>query len=363
MYFLKSKKALLLVCFVIWGFFVALACVIFPKQELDFTDLASKQVNAWLFSDSLDRGFSKVAKLQPIGETVLGYTYTLHEGYQYPYVGLNFVLKSDSLPNLSGYDYLSLTIKARHGSRLPIVLGLQDEFAKPNGVRFMEYILTVGPDWTTTKVPLSQFRSPEWWLKMNLKKEADLPPPVFDNIRFLNVQSCQILGTGKEDTIEIKSIGLNVCTTSYLIWGFGLSVFYWAVIVVVLYRKKAITQVVFSYTKTEAGNRAGKEEKLIFDFITNNYGQANLSIADIQLATGVSENKVSYAIKHKTGLTFKQFLNKLRLTEGKRLLAETDLQVSEIAYKVGYSNVTHFNRIFKEVEACTPNDFRKQRAS
>jgi AraC-like DNA-binding protein len=84
-----------------------------------------------------------------------------------------------------------------------------------------------------------------------------------------------------------------------------------------------------------------------------------LSILDIQNETGISEAKISAIIKNKSGITFKQFLNKLRLTESKRLLLETDLQVSEVAYKVGYNNVSHFNRIFKEVENCTPNDFRK----
>ena len=74
---------------------------------------------------------------------------------------------------------------------------------------------------------------------------------------------------------------------------------------------------------------------------------------------GIHERKISAIIKKKTDLNFKQFLNKLRIAEAKRLLLETDLQISEIAFKVGYGNASHFNRVFKLSENCAPNDFRK----
>ena len=84
-----------------------------------------------------------------------------------------------------------------------------------------------------------------------------------------------------------------------------------------------------------------------------------LTIIDVQTAIGIHERKISAIIKKKTDLNFKQFLNKLRIAEAKRLLLETDLQISEIAFKVGYGNASHFNRVFKLSENCAPNDFRK----
>jgi len=64
-------------------------------------------------------------------------------------------------------------------------------------------------------------------------------------------------------------------------------------------------------------------------------------------------------LKKVSGLPFKQYLNRLRLEEAKRLLTQTDLQVSDIAYKVGYGNISHFNRVFKDHLGISPNDFRK----
>jgi AraC-like DNA-binding protein len=58
-------------------------------------------------------------------------------------------------------------------------------------------------------------------------------------------------------------------------------------------------------------------------------------------------------------MTFTSYLNKLRLSEATRLLiAEKDVAVAEIAYSVGYTNVSYFNRLFKEEYDSTPSAFR-----
>src|SRR6185437_12847636 len=131
-------------------------------------------------------------------------------------------------------------------------------------------------------------------------------------------------------------------------------------LLVVFKRKKGKkTEINFNYQKTESVNYQDREEEAIFEYITTNYTNSELSINDVQNATGIYEQKVSTIIRNKTGLNFKQFLNKLRITEATRLLLETDLPVSEVAFKAGYGNVSHFNRVFKEQEGCSPNEKRK----
>jgi AraC-like DNA-binding protein len=59
------------------------------------------------------------------------------------------------------------------------------------------------------------------------------------------------------------------------------------------------------------------------------------------------------------GFTFTGYLNKLRLTEAARLLADKpEASIAEIAYSVGYKNVSYFNKLFKEDYGCTPKIFR-----
>jgi len=315
----------------------------------------------WLFTDAADKGQSQAQMISPDPETKTAFSYVLKEGYQYPYSGINFPINRDSTPKIGQFDYLELVIKSKQGSRLPIVIGIKEGGTiQPNGTHFLEYIVPVSPNWSAIHIDFSQFRSPEWWLKANGKRESDLSTPDFSKIEFLNVQSCQILGNEKEDIIAIKNISFKKDMKPYLVFGGILLVGYELLLAFVFLKKRRAMNVVFSYTKTEAVNRSQKEEEAVFGFITSHYNQPNLSMSDIQTGTGISEAKISAIIKQKTELSFKQFLNKLRLTESKRLLLETDLQISEIAYKVGYSNVTHFNRIFKEAEECSPNDYRKQ---
>ncbi|MBC7389806.1 MAG: helix-turn-helix transcriptional regulator [Opitutaceae bacterium] len=340
-------------------FLLIFGFLVFYKSPFYFTQINPQVVNAWSFTDSLDKGNSKVIFLKK-DQNGIYFSYILHPGYQYPYSGVNFVLNKDSLPNLNGFNHLKIKIKAKQGSRLPIVIGLEGGIkSKPDGKRFVEFILPVNSEWTSVEIDFDRFRSPEWWWKMNDKKEDDLPNPDFSKIRFINVQSCQIIGNEKEDLIEIESISLQVNMTWFYFASLILTVLYYAILYSFI-KKKPITNIIFSYKKQESEIRSQKEKDQIIDYITSNYYQPNFGILDIQTGTGVSESKISFYIKNKTGLTFKQFLNRLRMTESKRLLKESDLQISEIAYKVGYSNVSHFNRIFKESEDCSPNDFRKK---
>ena len=69
--------------------------------------------------------------------------------------------------------------------------------------------------------------------------------------------------------------------------------------------------------------------------------------------------QLSAILKEEVGSTFKGYLTDLRLSEATRALGETDLQVTEIAFRVGFGNVSHFNRVFKERFEITPVEFRK----
>ena len=102
-----------------------------------------------------------------------------------------------------------------------------------------------------------------------------------------------------------------------------------------------------------------KEKAAILRFIANGYANAELDLEKIVNETGVNRNKINDILKSEFGHTFSGYLNKLRLTEAARLLAEKETAtVAEIAYSVGYSNVSYFNKLFKEEYGCTPKAFR-----
>ena len=64
-------------------------------------------------------------------------------------------------------------------------------------------------------------------------------------------------------------------------------------------------------------------------------------------------------IKKKTGMSYSEYLQDIRLQNAKRLLKGSNLNVSEIAEQVGYHNKGYFYKIFTEKYGMTPANYRK----
>lgn len=62
--------------------------------------------------------------------------------------------------------------------------------------------------------------------------------------------------------------------------------------------------------------------------------------------------------KKATGLTFTDYLGRVRIEKAKTLLLNPHLRISEIAYTVGFQSLTHFNRVFRKVTGESPSHFR-----
>lgn len=59
------------------------------------------------------------------------------------------------------------------------------------------------------------------------------------------------------------------------------------------------------------------------------------------------------------GLNYRELVDEVLRERATRLLLETDLPVSEIAYRVGYNDVSNFARAFKRWTGQTPRDYRR----
>jgi AraC-like DNA-binding protein len=102
-----------------------------------------------------------------------------------------------------------------------------------------------------------------------------------------------------------------------------------------------------------------EEKASVLKFIATNYTNTELDLEGVVAGTGANRNKVNEVLKTELGMTFTGYVNKLRLTEAARLLTEKSAAtVAEIAYSVGYANVSYFNKLFKEEYGCTPKAFR-----
>lgn len=86
----------------------------------------------------------------------------------------------------------------------------------------------------------------------------------------------------------------------------------------------------------------------------------NLTIADIAQNVFLSSTYVSLLFKQETGETVYEYLTKVRMERAKELLRDPRFKFYEVCEAVGYSDPSHFTKIFKKYTGFTPSGFRDQ---
>jgi AraC-like DNA-binding protein len=75
---------------------------------------------------------------------------------------------------------------------------------------------------------------------------------------------------------------------------------------------------------------------------------------------GVSPSRLAQLFRRYTGSTVRHALLRRRLTEAKRLLATTEIPITELLLASGFNDVSYFNRSFRADTGLTPREYRKQ---
>lgn len=92
-------------------------------------------------------------------------------------------------------------------------------------------------------------------------------------------------------------------------------------------------------------------------FIKQHYAQ--MSILDLVEHFHFQEDYFNRLIKSKTGLTYSQYIQQIRLSEAEQLLKNTRYSIEQIADLVGYHNKGYFYKIFQKRNGMTPLAYRK----
>lgn len=95
-----------------------------------------------------------------------------------------------------------------------------------------------------------------------------------------------------------------------------------------------------------------------YEFMNANFHKP-ISLKDISKLVNMTEVSFSRFIKKRTGNTFIDSLNEIRLGHATKMLIETTHSVAEISYNCGFNNISNFNRFFKKKKRCTPKEFRE----
>lgn len=95
------------------------------------------------------------------------------------------------------------------------------------------------------------------------------------------------------------------------------------------------------------------------DYIRINYSNRNLNFENLCSETGISRSHLCTLFKQETGLSYKEFLNEVRISHAINLLETTEMKVQNVSDSVGFSNVEHFSRTFKDRTGISPSSFTK----
>jgi AraC-like DNA-binding protein len=287
------------------------------------------------------------------------FTYTLKEGYTYPFTGICFVTDSGMF-SFAPSNIFTIELTTESPGVIPIIFNEDTKNTyDENFMRSVQYELKTIAGTHIYTFPLEKCTVPSWWYKDNHFSEQDFPPINFSNIKNICIQNSSLSIFNKTEQIVIKDFHSAAHTESW-IWIAGIFTFCWFIGYAVhsVFKKKKMP-VFIPYVVTESEEIRVDEWEKIRNFISSNY-MNDIDMELMEKELGIAKHKIALLIKVNTTLIFKQYLNQIKVAEAKRLLLETSLPIGEIADQVGFGHVSNFNRVFKQYTGESPSDLRKQ---
>lgn len=336
--------------------------ILYPSTgKFDFVSMT----DAELGGDSRVVNFKK-------SETGLRLEYLLSDGFLIPFSGIIGWKQNQKELDISLFDTVMLKVKSTSpGLNLFMYYTINGYTRRETSLSYLlkEVTLPVSPHLTEYRKKLEDFSVPVWWYFYN--REITEAPPEHDESRmaFFAVTSGDNYATGASQEIVLEELILYRDPAPLFL---GAGVFFFLYYVVLFYinsklkRKESpnFDQLTAGYKKIHpsvemSNSEEGHWDRLI-SYIHNNYTDPSFSQTSITEALGFSVKKTAKLFKDYQQMTFKQYLNGLRIEEAKKLLISTDRKITEIAFVLGYNNQSHFNRIFKELTGLSPGEYRKR---
>lgn len=110
-----------------------------------------------------------------------------------------------------------------------------------------------------------------------------------------------------------------------------------------------------------AGNRQLDSDPvaIALHYIEQHYVEP-ITLTDIAEHVYLNSAYFSTLFKQKVGKTFIEYVTDLRIEDAKKRLASTDEKIASVADATGFSNIRHFNRVFKNETGLVPKEYRER---
>lgn len=100
-----------------------------------------------------------------------------------------------------------------------------------------------------------------------------------------------------------------------------------------------------------------KNLSTVFNYINENF-EKNITLQEISELINYSPYYFTRFFKNNTGMTFIEYLNRVRIEKAETMLINQCENITEIAFMCGFNSLKTFNRVFKATAGCSPSSFR-----
>ena len=112
--------------------------------------------------------------------------------------------------------------------------------------------------------------------------------------------------------------------------------------------------------KVEVKEVKGNDELLmerVMKSINKNLADSDFNVDMLTQEVGISRAQLHRKMKEMTGISTSEFIRNIRLEQAARLLREQKINVTQVAYTVGFSNLAHFSTIFRKHFGISPSEY------
>lgn len=95
----------------------------------------------------------------------------------------------------------------------------------------------------------------------------------------------------------------------------------------------------------------------VMNFVNSNLSNTELNVEMLAQSVGLSRVQLHRKLKEMTGLPTAEFIRNLKLKQAAALLADKKMNITQIAYAVGFTNQTHFSTAFKKFYGFSPTEY------
>ncbi|MBN2735868.1 MAG: helix-turn-helix transcriptional regulator [Spirochaetales bacterium] len=310
----------------------------------------NKSISCYTYADSSLGGNSRILEYESNDSRII-FKYQFGNSIELPFTGLTFMADRGKPIKLKDFSQIYLNMESDF-SRISLYIkyfipgySVKDVYPSYNT---KEAILNCPPDQKTFTLNLKDFSTPSWWYEMNgTSKDIEAWQNEVNLDYEISIGFTGLTGDSKIYSLTINHFSLRKDYTVIIIIGSILLLSYYFFLLI------------FANNKKKIHLDSPIRDSLIL-YLSENFNQPDITLKKSAHDLGMNPKTIEQFLHHHFRRDFKTYIMDLKLEKAKEILKNTNNNISEIAYFLGFKYPSYFNRIFLRAYGLSPGEYRKQ---